>query len=73
LVKIQLLLDRDAKLIKNDNGETPINVLKNHQSTKLQQKVLQQKVLQQKVLQQKVLQQKVLQILEKHFNIISTE
>jgi len=39
--KIQLLLDRDAKLIKNDNGETQIDVLKNRQSTKLQQKVLQ--------------------------------
>ena len=56
--KIQLLLDRNAKLIKNDNDETPIDILKNRQSIKLQQKVLQQKVL---------------QILEKHFNMISTE
>jgi len=36
-----LLKDRDAKLIKNDNSETQIDVLKNRQSTKLKQKILQ--------------------------------
>ena len=41
LERIMLLKDRDAKLIKNDNSETQIDVLKNRQSTKLKQKILQ--------------------------------
>jgi len=41
LVKIQLLLDRDVKLIRNDDGETQLDVLNKQPDTPLRYNILQ--------------------------------